>query len=203
MTSAIHPPLSPALSALLPTALLQQSRPAQFAAGDCLFLTGQRPQWMFYVLAGEVVLERHGLQGQVACLQRSTAGFVGEASLTSARYHCDGRSTAPTWVSRVPIAPLRAALQQDSAFAMRWLSMLSSEVRRLRLQNERLSLPKIEERVLHLIETEGLQGLYTLTGSLKNLAKTLGVAHEALYRTLARLEAEGRVTRHSNGLELT
>jgi DNA-binding MarR family transcriptional regulator len=73
--------------------------------------------------------------------------------------------------------------------------MLSSEVRRLRLQNERLSLPKVQSRILHLIETEGHDGSYTLGCSLKQLAKQLAVTHEALYRTLAQLEKAGKIAR--------
>ena len=43
---------------------------------------------MFYVLKGEVALERTGLQGEPVVLQRTRHGFVREASLHSSRYHC-------------------------------------------------------------------------------------------------------------------
>ncbi len=101
----------------------------------------------------------------------------------------------PSEVVRIPVRALRLALQQDHAFAERWIQMLSSEVRRLRLQNERLSLPKVQSRILHLIETEGRQGQYTLECSLKQLAKQLAVTHEALYRALSHLEQTGKVIR--------
>ncbi|MDZ7812069.1 MAG: Crp/Fnr family transcriptional regulator [Ideonella sp.] len=195
-------PSAEALQALLPPELARHCTPAHYPAGAHLFVAGQKPQWMFYVLQGEVVLERHGQRGQALALQRSSSGLVGEASLTSARYHCDARSTLPTVVSKIPVTALHASLQSDPAFALRWIGMLSQEVRRLRLQSERLALPTVQERLLHLIETEGASGRYALVGTLKDLARALAVSQEALYRTLARLEAEGRVVRHAGALKL-
>jgi CRP-like cAMP-binding protein len=188
---SLHPPLKK----LLPPQLLAQCEPLSCSENTPLFLTGVRPQWMYFVCEGEVVLERHGQNGEVANLQRCQSGFVGEASLTSAAYHCDARTTAPSEIVRIPIRALRQALKQDYGFAERWIQMLSSEVRRLRLQNDRLSLPKVQSRILHLIETEGRDGRYTLECSLKQLAKQLGVTHEALYRALAQLEKGKRIFR--------
>jgi CRP/FNR family transcriptional regulator, dissimilatory nitrate respiration regulator len=193
-------PLPSTLKRLLPPQLLAQCEPLTCSQDIALFLTGVRPHWMYFVCDGEVVLERHGQNGEVANLQRCQSGFVGEASLTSATYHCDARTTMPSKVVRIPIRALRLALQQEQAFAERWIQMLSSEVRRLRLQNERLSLPKVQSRVLHLIETEGHQGRYTLECPLKQLAKQLAVTHEALYRALAELEKTGKLQRNDKEL---
>jgi CRP/FNR family transcriptional regulator, dissimilatory nitrate respiration regulator len=190
------------LTQLLPASLHGHCHAEDFAAGTALFLTGEPPRWMYFVLTGEVVLERHGMDGQQACLQRCQGGFVGEASLTSSRYHCDGRSTLSTRVIKVPIQALRQALKNDGAFAERWIAMLSREVRQLRLQNERLSLPKVQDRLLHLIETEGMDGRYALTCSVKELARQLAVTHEALYRAIAGLVELGRIERWDGFLAL-
>ncbi len=190
------------LKHLLPVNLHGQCEPADVAANTALFLTGETPRWMFFVLDGEVVLERHGMDGQQACLQRCQSGFVGEASLTSSRYHCDGRTSVETQVAKVPIQALRQALKSDADFAERWIAMLSREVRQLRLQNERLSLPKVQDRLLHLIETEGTDGQYALTCSVKDLAKQLAVTHESLYRAIARLVKVGRIERWDGYLAL-
>ena len=183
------------LEQLLPPQLLAQCEPLSCAEETSLFLTGERPQWMYFVCHGEVVLERHGLNGELVNLQRSQMGFVGEASLMSAAYHCDARTTLPSEIVRIPIRALLQAFKLDYGFAERWIHMLSSEVRRLRLQNERLSLPKVQSRILHLIETEGQNGRYSLNCSLKQLAKQLAVTHEALYRALAQLEKTGKISR--------
>ena len=81
--------------------------------------------------------------------------------------------------------------------------MLNQEVKRLRLQCERLSLKSIKDRVLHLIHTEGKNGKYLVNTGLKSLAGELGVTHEALYRTLASLEKSAELRRENGLLVLT
>jgi CRP/FNR family transcriptional regulator, dissimilatory nitrate respiration regulator len=102
----------------------------------------------------------------------------------------------------VPVSALLGSLQQDSAFALRWIGMCNREIRHLRLQCERMSLKTVQERLLHLIETEGQSGDYDIASGLKTLASELGVTHEALYRTLALLEKAGRLQRASGKLSL-
>jgi CRP-like cAMP-binding protein len=191
-----------ALNELLPPHLLDACKPERYPVGGRLFATGKKPAWMFYVTSGEVLLERHATDGKVVCLQRCSDGFVGEASLTSTKYHCDASANQSSTVIKVPLRELRRALSEDSQFALRWIRMLNKEVRSLRMQNERLSLPKVEERLMHLLESDGEQGVYVLKHSIKEMAKGLAVTHEALYRTLSKLEARGVLIRKDNILTL-
>ncbi len=80
--------------------------------------------------------------------------------------------------------------------------MLNSEVRRLRAQCERMSLKGVGERLLHLIETEGVNGRLRIESGLKSLATELAVSHEALYRLVAALERSGVLMRESGCLIL-
>jgi DNA-binding MarR family transcriptional regulator len=73
---------------------------------------------------------------------------------------------------------------------------------RLRTQSERLGLKDIRSKLIHLIETEGNQGVLTLQSDLKSLASEIGVTHEALYRAISALEKEGVLSKHANNLEL-
>jgi CRP-like cAMP-binding protein len=188
------------LREVLPDALLTHCSLTHRLKGERLFLTGAKPTAMFFVSQGEVVLERLGRHGEWLVLQRTRTGFVAEASLQSSRYHCDARVLMDAELTRVEIAPLRDALVTDAAFAARWIAMLNVELRRLRLQCERLSLNRVQDRLLHLIETEGLGGRLPLGGGLKSLAGQLGVTHEALYRCVARLEKSQDLKRE--GVEL-
>lgn len=165
------------------------------AKGQQLFAVGQKPRHMFFVATGEVVLERPGLQGAPVILQRTRHGFISEASLQSSRYHCDGRVVAHSRMVRLPVLELRQALDHDLRFAGRWITMLSTEVKRLRLQCERLSLSKVQERLRHLLETEGEDGKFPLGAGLKSLAGELGVTHEALYRCIYAMEKQGAIQR--------
>ena len=192
--------IHPELAALLPARLHSQCVTAAHAKGERLFATGGQPAWMFFVGSGEVVLERVGLHGDAVVLQRTRHGFVSEASLQSARYHCDGKVIATSEITQVPIREVRAAMENDPAFAGRWISMLNREVRRLRLQCERLALNKVQERLVHLIETEGQKGNYPLGSGLKSLAAELAVTHEALYRCVSAMEAKKQLRREAGYL---
>jgi len=182
------PPLPAELRELLPSRLHGECATISIAKGTRLFEAGRRPASMFYVGRGEVTLERPGIDGNAIILQRTRHGFVGEASLQSARYHCDARAIADSEVTKIPVRELRDAMEADPAFSIRWIGMLNREIKRLRLQCERLTLKTVEARLLHLLETEGQGTGYPLGAGLKSIAREIGVTHEALYRCVASLE---------------
>ena len=64
------------LHALLPKHLIDTCVEIAVPKGTCLFTSGEKPTHMFFVVSGEVVLER------------TRRGFMSEASLKSPRYHC-------------------------------------------------------------------------------------------------------------------
>lgn len=194
--------IHPTLKELLPSALHEKCRAAVYARGERIFALGDKPVVMFFVTAGEVVLERTALQGDPVVLQRTRNGFVAEASLYSKAYHCDGVATIPAEAVLIPVEAIRSAMVTDANFAMRWIQMLNRELLRLRLQCERLALSKLQDRVRHLIETEGQEGRYELVADLKSLAKQLGVSHEALYRCLSTMERNNALRRESGSISL-
>jgi CRP-like cAMP-binding protein len=183
------------LHELLPKSLMATCEELKATKGTCLFKAGEKPERMFFVVSGEVVLERPGLQGAPVILQRTRRGFVSEASLQSATYHCHGQVVANARLIRIPIGKVREAIDSDSAFAGRWIGMLNKEVKRLRLQCERLSLTKVHDRFVHLLETEGDDGRFPIGAGIKSLASELGVTHEALYRCIYAMEKQGTLER--------
>lgn len=190
------------LKALLPAAVLALCTQKRLKKSTLLFKTGKKPEWMFFVLSGEVTLERLSQHGDPVVLQRTRHGFVSEASLQSPKYHCDAVVVAEAEIIQIPIQTLADALSTDSAFAGRWINMLNQEVKRLRLQCERLSMKSVKDKVLHLINTEGQNGKYQVNTGLKSLAGELGITHEAMYRTLATLEKSKTIRREEGCLTL-
>ena len=174
-----------------------------YKRNERVFLAGDPPAWMFYVASGEVTLERTGVHGESVVLQRTRQGFISEASLKVSGYHCDAVAIMDTAVIKIPIKDLSQALDKDPAFANRWIGMLNSEVRRLRLHLERLSMKSIRKRLIHLIETEGKDGQYATPSGIKTLAGELGVTHEALYRAVSSMESEQVLRRQDHQLRLT
>jgi CRP-like cAMP-binding protein len=197
-----HTILPKALQELLPLELQEVAGGALLRKGEHLFSLGAAPQWMFYVLAGEVSLERTGAHGEHVIVQRCRQGFVSEASLMVEAYHCDAIALEETHVIRLPVQAMRSALLQDPSFSRRWMLTLNSEIMRLRTQCERLSLHSVEERLVHLIQTEGHEGRYSIHTGVKTLAAQLGVSHEALYRTVTDMKKQGKLDRTSEELVL-
>jgi CRP/FNR family transcriptional regulator, dissimilatory nitrate respiration regulator len=197
-TAPLPSKLSTALLLLLPVDLRQACAQHTHQRGDLLFVQRKKPTHMFYISSGEVVLQRTSAQGDSFVLQRVRQGFVAEASLEATSYHCDAMVTCAGEHFSIPIELIRAALLNDAAFALRWISTLNQELKRLRAQCERLSLKGVRARLLHLIEAEGKNGRLALTTSVKSLASELAVTHEALYRTMTELENQG-VLRRANG----
>lgn len=200
MSSA--PAIPNALRKLLPPVLAAAATAVPLRKGERLFLQRQRPRHMYFVVSGEIVLERIGASGNAVVLQRVRHGFVAEASLQSASYHCDGVVTAEGDAVALPLEALTGELARNPEFALRWIGMLNQEVRRLRGQCERLSLRGVGERLLHLIETEGDHGRLAVPHGLKSLATELAVSHEALYRAVATLEHEKIVVRDGGAISL-
>jgi len=189
------------LQDLLPKGLLGQCHAHHFEKGDYLFHQGKKPEYMFFIVSGEAVLTRISSHGEPTILQRCKGGFVSEASLLVDAYHCDAIATHNGQAIKLPIKSLRDALT-DSRFSMKWVQLLSKEIMRLRTQSERLGLKDIRSKLIHLIETEGKQGVLTLQSDFKSMASEIGVTHEALYRAIATLEKEGLLEKHPGSLEL-
>lgn len=186
----------------LPRDLLARGRYLDVAAGTALFRLGERPSLLYYVLDGEIALLRHSAGGQTIVLQRVRRGFLAEASVESRRYYCDGVARVPSRVCTLPLDALRRALAEDAAFAAAWAGHLAGEIRRLRARAERLQLHGAEARIVHYLESEGVDGAVELDQPLKSWALELGITHEALYRALARMTRVGRLARAGSRLRL-
>src|SRR6266568_4803458 len=177
--------------ARIPPQLRKLAERWEVDAGDTLLRIGDRVRSVLSVISGEVRLLRRSRNGREVVLQRSRSGFFAEASLDSKIYHCDVVVAEKGAMLRFPATDFRAALDADAPFRDAWMKRLAREVRKLRAQCERLSLHSAADRIIHYIESEGADGVFTLIQSRKAWAAELGLTHEALYRALSRLQADG------------
>ena len=191
----------PALAAIPPKLRAVADR-LEFKKGETLFRLGDRLKGVFCVVSGEVRLIRRTQTGAEIVLQRSRGGFFAEASIGTGSYHCDAVTAETSALLRFPTAPFRAALATDVTFRDAWMNHLAHEVLTLRAQCERLALKNAEQRIVHYIGSEGTDGTVTLTESRKAWAAQLGLTHEALYRTLRRLQADGTLHIDANCISL-
>ncbi|RUP25722.1 MAG: Crp/Fnr family transcriptional regulator [Curvibacter sp.] len=181
----------PDIAKAMPAGLLDVASIVRLKAGEPLFRTGGKVRNAYLAISGEVRLNRTGRSGVEITLQRSRMGFVAEASLDSKAYHCDAIASVDSTLLAFPAELFKAALTNDPAFSRHWQRLLAREVRKLRAQCERLGLKTAEERIVHYLESEGVDGAVELSMTKKEWATDLGLTHEALYRALKRLKVAG------------
>jgi CRP/FNR family transcriptional regulator, dissimilatory nitrate respiration regulator len=174
-------------------------------AGEYLFRIDARTVGLFEVIKGGVKLVRIDPSGRETVLYAAVAGdTVAEASLFSPVYHCDAIATADSIVRLYPKAVLLAAFKENSKAGQAFMGMLARQVMGLRTRLERRSIQSARERIRHYLTLNvGVDGrTVALSGTLKDLAGELGLAHEALYRTLADMAAKGEIERLEGKIRL-
>ena len=176
------------LLSALPAAALKAASQQDLAKGGLLFAQGARPKAMYCLLHGEIRLVRTSSAGADIILQRSRGGFIAEASLDQAAYHCNAVVIERSRVVAIPRGVFQKALAVAD-FRDAWIAYVSAELRRARAQSERLMLRTARERIRHFIETEGRDNALKLVQTKKAWAAELGLTHEALYRALASMIA--------------
>jgi CRP/FNR family transcriptional regulator, dissimilatory nitrate respiration regulator len=173
--------------------------------GQTLFYSGNKSTGFYEVVAGTIRLIRVDRSGKEAVLQVASAGdTLAEASLFSPTYHCDAVATTEAIVRQFPKTELLAEMQRDPKIARSFAAMLAHQVMSLRTRLERRNIHSARERIRHFLTVNvGADGrTIALSGTLKQLAADLGLTHEVLYRTLARMEVEREITRTRTAIKI-
>lgn len=181
-------------------AIMLQARGGQrltLQKGETVFATDDPARGLFFVEMGQVRLVRHAIDGGLVTLHVAGRGdMFAEASLFADRYHCDAIADQPTTLLAFDKTQVLAALRSDPILALRWIEHLSKQVQSLRAQTAILSLKTAEDRILSFLRTRCVDGqALTIDRPWRVIASELGLSHEALYRTLAKLEKRGAITR--------
>jgi len=180
----------------LPAAIRNVAIERRLKSGQTLFHAGNRSLGFYEVVGGTVRLIRVDRSGREAVLQTAVAGeTLAEASLFSSVYHCDAVALTEAVVRLYPKAAVLSELQRDSETGKAFAAMLARQVMALRTRLERRNIYSARDRIRHYLTVNaGADGrTVALTGTVKQLAAELGLSHEALYRVLARMEAEGEI----------
>jgi CRP-like cAMP-binding protein len=174
-------------------------------AGQSLFRQGSRSVGLYEVVKGTVRLVRVDRSGREAVLHSASADeTIAEASLFSSTYHCDATAITDTVVRLYPKAAMLAEFRRDPKAAQAFMAMLARQVMHLRTRLEQRNIHSARERIRHYLGVNlGPDGRsVALSGTLKELAATLGLTHEALYRTLAEMQADGEIERLKGTIRL-
>ena len=174
-------------------------------ANEFLFRQGDTATHVFAVETGRIKLARYLSNGKVVVMHTAQPGQTfTEAALFSDVYHCNGVAEVSSRIRAFRKSEILAAVGASPKLALDYIRSLSKEVQRLRLQLELHSIPSARERILQFLVLEADPGSLAveIQGSLKDLAASLGLAHETLYREVARLEDEGLIAREKTSIRL-
>jgi CRP-like cAMP-binding protein len=173
-------------------------------AGQSLFRQGDRTAGLFEVVKGKVRLARVDVTGRETILYSAAAGdLIGETSLFSGVYHCDAIATTSAVVRLYQKSVLLAEFQRNPEAAQAFMEMLARQIMSLRTRLEQRNIRSAGDRVRHhLSVSAGADGTVILPGTIKTLAAEIGLTHEALYRTLSEMEADGEIERLKGKIRL-
>ena len=176
----------------------------ELAAGELLFRQGDSAAAIYRVESGRLRLVRRTVDDHLIILHTARRGeFFTEAALFAETYHCDAVAAASSRVRVYPKAEVIEALRADPALAEAFMARLARQLQELRARMELRNIRSAKERVLQYLRLRAGRGRsVALDGQLQDIAAEIGMTREALYRTLAALEAEGRLSRSETAILL-
>lgn len=180
-------------------------RERSLARGEILFHKDDATVGIYQIEEGQVRLSRIDQTGREIVLYVATASdLIAEASLFSKVYHCDAVAVTDARARLYPKEALLTEFRRNPEAAEAFASRLAHELMALRTRLELRNIRSAKERVLnYLALNAGADGrTIAMRRTVKGLAAELGLTHEALYRTLAKLEAEGAIARTKDRIVL-
>lgn len=189
----------------LPASLEAGSTVRVLAPGEPLFRQGDRAAAIYKVESGRLRLIRRAADDHLVILHTARRGeLFAEASLFAEVYHCDAVAAAQSSVRVYPKEIVMEALRTDPALAEAFMARLARQLQELRARMELRNIRSARDRVLQYLRLcVGIDGRsIALDGQLQDIAAEIGMTREALYRTLAALEAEGHLTRTETAILL-
>ena len=190
----------------LPATVRAAAVDRKLIAGEALFRCGDKAEGLLEVITGHVQLKRVDRSGREVVLHVAGPGeTLAEASLFSAQYHCDAIASTNAIVRVYPKREVLAAFDANPRAAQAFSATLAHQVMNLRTRIEQRNIRSAADRVRHFLALNvGADGrTVKLPGTLKDLAAELGLTHEALYRTLAKLERSGEIKRRGSKITVT
>ena len=149
-----------------------------------LFCRGDAVNFLFLLLAGEVVLTRHLEDGTELILCRAVGPcMLAEASVYSVSYHCDAVALSECKLRKIAKHDFISLLESSPKMAHLWSAHLAQMLQAARQHSEILRLKKVCDRVDAWLALN--DGELPPKGERKEMAAQIGVSSEALYRELA------------------
>ncbi len=167
--------------------------------GQILFALGSQVKSIFRIVSGTVRIEAHPEDGRRIVVYRASSGeLVGVHHLTRKFYSNAASVDERTVVDTVSCETVMKLISENESHLREFLECLARRQEKICESLERISILPAKFRVLHLLESlarrAGFDSL-DLRGRVKCLSDDLNLTHEATYRALRTLEAEGFIHR--------
>lgn len=172
--------------------------PRACSHGVTLFRRGNIVRHLFVVVDGEVRLVRHPELGQAVILQAARHGdIVAEASIFAQEYHCDAVTVTGVNFVRFDSEEVRRGMLADPESGAALVRRFANEIQRLRSRAALLTIRSAEQRVVAYLESIAVpdEKFVDPGCSWKDVATEIGLTFETVYRTLSKLERQGRFER--------
>lgn len=164
--------------------LFANGKPRSIAKGAALFHASDPVRHVYFVVEGQVDLVRHGNSGRKLIFHSASMGQVlAEASVYASAYHCDGIARQSSRLLSIAVRSFHSLLAQNAAANEAWARYMAHGLQRERLHSELRTLKTVSARLDGWLD---VYGALPPKGHWQDLAHTLGVSREALYRELAR-----------------
>ncbi len=168
------------------------------ARGDYLFRHRQPAEALFIVVEGRVRMFRELADGTAVTLHVAREGETfAEAALFATNYHCHALAELDTTVICLSTQELMSRLQTDAALGLELSRHLAHQVRDLRAMVCLRDIRSADERLLNWLrqKADNKKMQTVLDRSWTAISQELGLTRETVYRSLARLEELGLISR--------
>lgn len=170
-----------------------------------LFRMKGAAEGLYEVLSGKLrLLRRDAVAGEETVSIATAGDLIGQGALGSDIYHCEAVALTRAKVRLYRKAAVLAEVERNPDSARQLISMLAAEVMSLRTCLQLRAIRNARDRVRSYLRlsASGNSRTVSLPGTVKDLAAYLGLTHEALYRTLAKMAADGEIKRSKNGIAI-
>jgi CRP/FNR family transcriptional regulator len=180
-------------------------KPLRFGHGRILFRAGDPCQGLPLVLNGSVKVQMTGLSGHSIVLYRMGADDICTLSIgclmTGDAFRAEAVVEEDAEVFMVPRGLFDRLMEQSGDFRLGIMESYGRRLNDLMLLVEEVAFRRMDERLLHWLESRAGQGAISITH--QELAVELGTAREVVSRLLKEFERKGMLHLARGKIEFT
>lgn len=184
--------------------LIKPNKVINVSQGDYLFNQNDAAIGVYIVQQGCIKLLRDTIDGNTVIFYHAQLNeSLAEASLYSDYYHCHARADVNSIVEFYDKESVLKYLSLNIDSSLKFIEVLAKQIQRLRLLLELRSIRSARERLFQYLKLmSDDKGVFLFASTYKDLAITLGMTHETLYRVLSQLEKDKVIMREANKIIL-